>query len=117
MNGDYLTLIQKMGVSWSYYNRELAFVYLYEGVVMLAMSFVILATVSKLSALTAILVLAQSLFSLIMAAYSYAYSVEIVDFYDEVLDLHYSSQSLFVILYCVIAWICVYYSRMREHER
>ena len=38
VNQDYLDLISNKGASWLYYNRELAFVYMYEAFVMTLLS-------------------------------------------------------------------------------
>ena len=110
-NQEYIELIDKAGASWFHYNRELAFIYMYEGFVMTMLSAISFVILSKLRAVASIVIISQTSISLIMAVSVYAYAVELIDIPDWLLSAHYSTQSLFVILYCVIAWTCVYYSR------
>lgn len=110
-NQEYLENLSLLNPTWSVYNKELAMVYLFEGAIMLLIAASSMINISKLRAVTTLVIFTQSSVSIVMAVYCYGYAVEILPYINNVVDYHYSPQSLFVILYCVIAWMCVYYSR------
>lgn len=114
INQDYLEWLIKSNVSANYYNKEASIVYFYEAFIMVILGVVIRFNLSKLSLLTLIVISTQAFVSLFMAM-SHRFLADFKIYVgDWALQVHYFSQLLFVILYCVIAWMCVYYSRKMQ---
>lgn len=95
------------------FNIELIDLYMFEGVTMLMCAVIVGFAGVKLALLAAVVVSLQAAISFLYAA-SIAIGTEFSLSIDFVEMLHNSTQSIFVILYCVIAWMCVYYSRKMQ---
>ena len=115
-NNEYMAKLDSYGVNWEYYNKELALTYLYEGSIMIFMGAISFATIGKLRALTAIVIAFQAMISIVIAINLYAFASGLTGTNKWLYDMHYSLQGIFVVLYCLIAWMCVYYSRKSHYE-
>lgn len=107
----FLSNLERFNPTPSYYNKWVGIVYLFEASVMLFLLISSMLNVSKLRAVLSIVIFTQMSLSLMMALQFYGYSAGALPYVNELSEFHYSAQRLFVILYCAIAWMCVYYSR------
>lgn len=92
------------------FNIELIDLYMFEGVTMLMCAAIVGFAGVKLALLAAVVVSLQAAISFLYAA-SIAIATEFSISLNFIEMVHNSTQSIFVILYCVIAWMCAYYSR------
>ena len=114
LNQEYLSWLYDNGM-YELYNSASVRAYLFDGVIMLAFGFISFVNHTRLAMLTTVTIVTQALISFITGAV-FGVSVELNSDLSLWFDLHYSIQSLFVVLYCLIAWTCVYYSGIRSHE-
>lgn len=111
INQEYLEWLYSTRPIADMYNGKASFIYFYESFIMAVMAVIARFNLSKLGGITLIVIFAQLSVSLVMAI-SHRALVDLNLYVgDWVVKVHYFSQFLFVILYCVIAWMCVYYSR------
>lgn len=108
-NQDYLEFLYKHEL-WDWYNRSSMRAIIVESLTIMAFVAVARFNKCRVSMATQMLMIVQSVVSAI-SGIIFGLSVELDRDFTPWFDLHYSLQSIFVILYCVIAWMCVYYSR------
>lgn len=87
-------------------DNNLMTVYIFEGAMMFLISLLFVFMIGRLAKVTFLVVASQAMLSLLMAICVY-----VVNTTDNPMsfafDLHYSINSIFAIIYIVIAWICV----------
>lgn len=90
-------------------DNNLMTVYIFEGAMMFLISLLFVFMIGRLAKVTFLVVAVQAMLSLLMAICVY-----VVNMTDNPMglafDLHYSINSIFAIIYIVIAWTCVYLS-------
>lgn len=95
---------------WDIYNSASVRVMILESLVMITFAVIAFVNKCRMRMAMQMLMLIQSIISAI-SGIIFGLSIEMDRDFTPWFDLHYSLQSIFVILYCVIAWMCVYYSR------
>lgn len=108
-NQTYLDFLYKSNM-WGVYNNASVRVMILESLVMFAFAIIAFVNRTRMRMAVQMLILVQSVVSAI-SGIIFGLSIELDRDFTPWFDLHYSLQSIFVILYCVIAWMCVYYSR------
>lgn len=108
-NQTYLDFLYKNNM-WDVYNNASVRVMILESLVMFAFAMIAFVNKTRMRMAVQMLILVQSVVSAI-SGIIFSLSIELDRYFTPWFDLHYSLQSIFVILYCVIAWMCVYYSR------
>lgn len=88
-------------------------VYFTEGFMMLLFAAACLFLVTRISYLTAFVITAQGILSILMVFAVYAVNQFDMNL-SYLFDMHSSFNSKFVIIYMLIAWICVYLSRKKS---
>lgn len=109
-NQKFIEVMSRVGVDWRTYNLELAEMFFHEAILMYMAAAILLFNLSRMAMLTLVIIAIQGMLSFVMCGILLIYVYFNVDFL-LLMEAHYSMQGLFVILYCVIAWMCVYYSR------
>lgn len=108
-NQTYLDFLYKNNM-WDIYNNASVRVMILESLVMFSFAMIAFVNKTRMGMAVQMLILVQSVVSAI-SGIIFGLSIELDRDFTPWFDLHYSLQSIFVILYCVIAWMCVYYSR------
>lgn len=108
-NQAYLDFLYKNNM-WGIYNNASVRVLILESLVMFSFAMIAFVNRTRMRMAVQMLILVQSVVSAI-SGIIFGLSIELDRDFTPWFDLHYSLQSIFVILYCVIAWMCVYYSR------
>lgn len=113
INQDCLDSANKFGIDDRSYNFDLMLIYGFESFVMIMLAIVSMFNKTRMQILTTVTIFSQSLVSSI-AAISVGFSWEFYLDMDYMFEVHDLTQDIYVIIYCVIAWTCVYYSRMKN---
>lgn len=105
--------LYKVGkITLTEFDEVIMSIYLVEGLAILAMAFACYLLLTKMSHLTSLVILSQGLLSLVMVLVTIAVNKLNMNL-DYLFDMHSSFNSKFVIIYMLIAWICVYLSRRK----
>jgi len=91
-------------------NESLMVYYITNGLFMMFMSALFFLLQTRMSLLLSVIVMIQSLLTVFMSLVVYRVDSSKLDL-NWVFEVHSSIDSKFVIIYCVIAWICVLLSR------
>lgn len=111
-NQDYIEWLYKKEY-WDMYNNAVARAYLVESAVMICFAIISFINYTRMRMLTTVVMFAQGIVSG-LTGMVYGVSVEFNVDLSPWFEVHYFIQGIFVILYCVIAWMCVYYSRTKN---
>lgn len=105
-----LKLYEAESITFGNLGDQVMIVYLQSGVTFAIFGFVALCLKTRLSYLAGLVILIQSALQLVMGIAIYCQAYLDVNI-DGITNAHFIINKLFVILYVVIAWICVHWSR------
>lgn len=106
----YVTQCEIGSLPYDYCDGYLMGFYAYQAFILIVMAIMFYVLNAKIAILTSIVLSVQAITFVIMVPIIYHFN-KTYDVQEWVFDLHSSANSMFVIIYCVVAWMCVYYSR------
>ncbi len=116
-SGDYVDFMDSIHIDNATYNFNLSLIYMFQGSAMIIIGLTAMFMIQRLAFMLAVLIMSQGVFSLIAGmsiAMSEMYDIDV----NFVMDSHGLINGVYVVLYCLLAWICVYYSRTNyEYSR
>lgn len=116
-SGEYVEFMNSVRMDDATYNFNLALIYMFQGSAMVLIGLTAMFMAQKLAFMLSVVILSQGVLSLIMGmaiAISEMYQIDV----GFVIKTHDLLNDMYVVLYCLVAWICVYYSRtVYEHKR
>lgn len=110
-NNAHLSFLKDNGLADTYtYAENLTLIYAQESFIVIVIAIVCAVTMTRTALLAALIMMIQGVCAaLIGAAVALGHYSDIdVTFYKR---LHSNVQDVFIVLYCLTAWICVYFSR------
>jgi hypothetical protein len=114
---DYVSYMNGVRVDDATYNFNLAIIYMWQGSAMVLLGLTCLFMAVRLAFMLSVLILIQGVLSLAVCISIALHEMFFIDV-GFVMDMHDLINNVYIVLYCLIAWICVFYSRTNyEYSR
>jgi hypothetical protein len=115
-NNAHLAFLKDNGLAETYtYAENLTLIYAQESFIMIVIAIVCAMTMTRTAFLASLIMMIQGICASLMGAgvaLGYYSDVDMTVYK----RLHGDAQDVFIVLYCLTAWICVYYSRKANDE-
>ena len=114
---EFIEFMNNIRIDDATYNFNLAIIYMWQGTAMILSGLAFLFMAVRLAFMLSVVILIQGVLSLAVCISIALHEMLFINV-DFVIEMHGLINNVYIVLYCLIAWICVFYSRTNyEYSR